>query len=188
MTNQSATERRESFRIDMMAYVAAEPKTEALPDPTDYFKTLQSIALVSELNVLEQEFNLISERIKDLASKKSIDLLHRQVEILSRLNVDQTLQSHSLTSQLINISEGGCSVAFEQEYKAGDIIAIGLVLHPNFFTIFTFAEVINSNFCEGHFQTHLNFTALSDRQEQQLMKHMFQAQTESKKHQVNTDI
>ena len=179
MSNNTQDERRESFRIEMLAYVKATVKDERIKDPQDYFRDLQSIALVSELKALDQEYFLISERIKDLAGKKSVDLLHQQLTILSKLAISQTLSDQSLIAKPVNVSEGGCFVELDSAFKKDSIVALALVFQPSYFSLITFAKVINTD--DNSNNTHLQFIEMSDRQQQLLVKHMFQAQTESKK-------
>jgi hypothetical protein len=179
MSKQTPDERRESFRIEMLAYVKATEIDGHIKDPQDYFRDLQSIALVSEMKALDQEYFLISERIKDLAGKKSIELLHQQINILSKLAISQTLSEQSLVAKPINISEGGCQVTLEKTFKTDETIALALVFQPSYFSLITFAKVVSVD--DNSHSTHLQFIDMSERQQQLLVKHMFQAQTESKK-------
>lgn len=174
-------ERRESFRIDMQAYVKVMPSDNARINPEDYFSELKSMALVSELKALDNDYFFVSERIKDLAAKKSVDLLQQKVNILSQLMVHQTLEEQSLSAQTINISEGGCLFHSDTRYATGQKLAIAIAFQANFFTLFSFADVVESP-PESN-DLHLQFSGLTERQQQQLIKHMFQAQTDSKKQQ-----
>ena len=50
------SERRDSFRIEMSAYISHKPKLAELALATDYFRDLESLTLNCELNNLKLEF------------------------------------------------------------------------------------------------------------------------------------
>lgn len=182
MAKTQENERRDSFRIDIKASVELANFDENIPLANDYFRQLESLSLMSEYAAMDQELNGIVERIKDLAAYKSIELIRKQVSILSKMHTAQELASRNLISQTINISEGGCAVNSENDYRLNDKVAIAIVFHPTYFALFTIGTVIDvEKSSNDATKYHLQFDDLTEKQTQQLLKHMFQAQTAQKK-------
>lgn len=175
-------DRREAFRVDIKAAVALEPRDGTRTDPADYFQQLHTLSLYSHFQQLDQELNQVVDRIKDLATAKSIDILRRQVAALSKINTIKSMSDGDLTTRAVNISEGGCAFEMTTPVSIGDEFASAIIFHPSYFALFVFARVIDiSQTDNGHQQIHLQFQEMTDKQNQQIMKHMFQAQTEQKK-------
>lgn len=180
-TDSNQEDRREAFRVDIKASVALQKRTDELVDPADYFQQLHTLSLYAQFQQLDQELNQVAERIKDLATFKSIDILRRQIGALSKISTVQSLADGELSSQTVNISEGGCSFETDQAMAIGDEFATAIVFQPSYFALFLFASVVELNTNDqGRQQVHLRFKDHSDRQTQQIVKHMFQAQTEQK--------
>jgi len=173
-------ERRDSFRLEMTAYTSHKPKHIEFPLSADYFRELESIALNSELNNLKLELNIITERIKDLATRKAIEILNSQLDIVSKLHINQAITQQELTSQSISISEGGCSMSIDVDIKEGDEVALALIFTPSYFSLFVFAQAITITDSEQPKKVHFKFLDLSERQKQLLIKTMFQVQTDAK--------
>ncbi len=181
MSNPQENERRDTFRMEMDAYLTIAKKQQPESQPIDYFRDLEALALTSEFDAVKQEIGQVSERIKDLSTKKSIELLSSQLDILSKLKTNQILAEQSLISQKISISEGGCSATLSDSVNIGDELALAIVFTPSYFSLFVFAEVITITPVQNRFKVHFKFVELTERQKQTLLKHMFQAQTDAKK-------
>lgn len=179
MTQQSGIERRDSFRIDMKASITTAPKTEELVEPGEYFRELHAVSMMSEFQALEQELIPLSDRIRDLAALKSIELIRKQLSVLAKMQINRNMQKQSLHTQTVNVSEGGCSFDTGESFAIGEQLAVALVFQPSYFALFTFATVIDKQDDTG--RIHLRFDDVSERQTQELMKHMFHAQTLTKK-------
>jgi len=177
MPSTAVNERRGSFRVNMNALISSTKLSAHYLEASEYFPELHSMALLNEANSIEQEMSLVSERIKDLAIKRTIELLRSKVSLLEKLMDIQTVREHKLKLQLIDISEGGCSTQLNKEFRKGERIAIALIFPPTYFSLFAFAEVIDIPNTEDSSHYHLAFTNLTEIQKQMLMKHMFQAQT-----------
>lgn len=180
-TDSTQEDRREAFRVDIKASIALEKRTDDRVDPSDYFQQMHTLSLYAQFQQLDQELNQVAERIKDLATFKSIDILRRQMAALSKISTVQSLSDGELSSQTVNVSEGGCAFEYQQPLAVGDEFAVAIVFQPTYFALFMFAEVVEVNSTDrGKALVHLRFKELTDRQTQQIVKHMFQAQTEQK--------
>ncbi|EAR09772.1 PilZ domain-containing protein [Reinekea blandensis] len=183
MTQNDKTpeDRREAFRVDIKASVSLQKREPERVDPADYFQQLHTLSLYAQFQQLDQELNQVAERIKDLATFKSIDILRRQISALSKISAVQSLTSGDMTSQTVNISEGGCSFDVTSPMSIGDEFATAIIFQPTYFALFMFSEVVEVTPTESNLsRVHLRFKELTDRQTQQIVKHMFQAQTEQK--------
>jgi hypothetical protein len=179
MTLQTGIERRDSFRIDMKASVTLTDRVDDMVDPGEYFRELHAVSMMSEFQALEQELIPLTDRIRDLAALKSIELIRKQLSVLAKMQINRNMQKQALHTQTVNVSEGGCAFESDEMRKVGDQVAVALVFQPSYFALFTFATVIDIESTEQ--KIHLRFDDITERQTQELMKHMFHAQTLTKK-------
>ncbi|WP_320827051.1 PilZ domain-containing protein [Reinekea sp.] len=171
-------DRRDSFRVEMNAMVSIVSLDDTrVIDASDCFPQLHAIALQSQSDVIEQEIGLISERIKDIAVRKTLDLLQQKIALMAKLIDVQTAQANSLKTQLIDISIGGCSVTLPDLLQINDRLALALIFTPSYFSLFTLATVSAHSEQGGLQKYHLNFGDLLEAQHQTLLKLMFKAQT-----------
>lgn len=170
-------ERRDSFRVDMTAFVAIAPVGANVADPGSCFPELHSLALLSESGNIDAEIAALTERVKDVTIKKTLELMHQKLSIVTKLIDIHATTQNQLDSQTINVSEGGCCLSSEQKFNDDDRLAVALIFTPSYFAHFAFATVAAIE-SDGNKNTyHLIFEALTELQKQQLLKHMFKAQT-----------
>jgi len=181
MDQTNNDDRRDSFRVNMAAMVSIHSVNDDLIDPSDCFPELHAMALLSASNNIEQEIVSLTDRIKDLATKKTIQLLHQKMSLMAKLIDVKAAQDNELTSQNIDISEGGCSVFLNEELQPGQKLAIALIFTPAYFALFSFANIAEACAEDKGFRYHLAFENLPEVQRQQLLKHMFKAQTDKSK-------
>jgi hypothetical protein len=146
-------------------------------DASDCFPQLHAIALQSQSDAIEQEISLISERIKDIAVRKTLDLMQQKIALMAKLIDVQTAQANNLRTQLMDISIGGCSVTLPNTLQVNDRLALALIFTPSYFSLFTLATVLGLSDDNGIQKHHLYFENLSEAQHQILLKLMFKAQT-----------
>ncbi|TCS42576.1 PilZ domain-containing protein [Reinekea marinisedimentorum] len=170
-------ERRDSFRVDMTAFVATAAVTDDAADAGSCFPELHSMALLSESGNIDSEIVALTERVKDVAIKKTLELMHKKLSIVTKLIDIHATTQNQLDSQTINISEGGCCITSEQQFSANQRLALALIFTPSYFAHFSFASIAAVE-NDGNKNTyHLVFEPLTEIQKQQLLKHMFKAQT-----------
>ncbi len=184
MNDTESQERRGSFRIDVTAMIKLVKPSSDPASVESYFHDLQAFALQSEMNSLNAEIDQLSERIKDIAAIKSIQLLHQQVQILAKMGAIYQTQRSALGEQTVNISEGGCSLLSDHEFALDEYLALALVSPPTYFSLFSFVRVCRCEPETDQFRIHLEFIDLTEKQRQELVRFMFQAQTNERK-QVN---
>jgi len=178
MDPSTPNDRRDSFRVEMNAMVSVVSLDDTrVVDASDCFPQLHAIALQSQSDVIEHEISLISERIKDIAVRKTLDLLQQKIALMAKLIDVQTAQANNLRTQLIDISIGGCSVTLPSTFEVNDRLALALIFTPSYFSLFTLATVCAMRDDEGVHRHHLCFESLLDVQHQTLLKLMFKAQT-----------
>lgn len=177
MDNNNTEERRDSFRVEMTAFVSIEPVDSDCIDASTCFPELHSMALLSESTNIDSEIALLTERVKDIAVKKSLELLQNKINLMTKMIDIQATQSSQLDSQTVNVSEGGCSLVTEKAIENGQRVAVALVFTPSYYAHFAFATVADQHEESGKTWLHLTFESLSETQKQHLLKHMFKAQT-----------
>ncbi len=178
MAYQNIDDRRDSFRVEMAAMISLKPAMADVIEASDCFPELHALALLSENDLVETEINLLSDRIKDLAVKKTIDLLRQQMSLIAKLIDVQTVQKNDLKNQTIDISEGGCSLTTTDSFDINDRVALALIFTPSYFTLFTIAYVTDITKQDDLQILHLGFEGLSELKTQKLVKYMFKAQTD----------
>ncbi|MEJ2044227.1 MAG: PilZ domain-containing protein [Reinekea sp.] len=181
MTETPKNDQRKSFRIDTSALIKWATLTPELTPANSYFQDLQSFALRSEIEALSTQIDQISERIKDIAALKSVSLIQQQIKILMKMGAIHQTNLSGLKIQPVNLSEGGCSFLSQQAFTQDDQIALALVFPPGYFSLFTFARVRDCLQANEQFKVHLEFNELTEKQRQELVRFMFQAQTLDKK-------
>ena len=174
-------ERRNSFRIETVAFIDSKSPRADASDAEDYFHDLQMFSLQAELNALSVQLDQLNERIKDMAALKSTQLLHQQIKILTKMSITQQAVNSQLQTQAINISEGGCSFSSKHELQVNDKKVLALIFSPSYFSLFAFARVCDCQPQDEQFIVHFEFTDLNEKQRQELVRFMFQAQTLAKK-------
>lgn len=179
MVDTISEERRESFRIDITAMASTSSDIENKISAAECFPHLNAMSVLSKSDYLNTELALINERIKDLAARKAVDLLHQQVKLLTKLMDVKSLQESELETITVNISDGGCSFLSETNGEPETRLALALVLMPSYFALFTFARLIEVTPENEKYRWHLRFENLGETDRQNLLKHMFQAQTTS---------
>ena len=171
-------DRRDSFRVEMNAMVSAvKVDGSRIVDASDCFPELHVMALQSQSTVIEQEMNLISDRIKDIAVRKILDLLQQKISLMAKLIDIQTAQANNLKTQLIDISTGGCSIVLPDTLEVGDRMALALIFTPSYFSLFTLATLTEQSDRDGLRKYHFRFENLLESKQQTLLKLMFKAQT-----------
>lgn len=177
MKQTENVERREYFRIEMTAMVSVLHANDQWVDASDYFPELHSMALLGESGNIDNEINALSERIKDITVKKTIDLLRQKISIVSKLVNINIAQNSQLVSQAVDISEKGCSVHLDQHYTVGQRLAVALIFTPSYFSLFSFATISECSMVGQQYKYLLTFEKLTEPQKQELIKQMFKAQT-----------
>lgn len=179
MTTQDADERRDSFRVNMTAFVSMTKNLDQAADASDCFPELHAMSLLSQNDTIEQELNTLSDRIKDLAVRKSLVLLREKLTLIAKLIDVKTAQENELKATSIDISEGGCSLMCKDQYVVGDQIALALIFTPSYFALFVFGTLADISSVDGEQRYHITFDPLTETQRQKLLKNMFKAQTKS---------
>jgi hypothetical protein len=161
----------------MTAFVAVTPVDDDIVDAGACFPELHALALLSESNNIDAEIAALSERIKDITTRKTIELMYKKLSIITKL-IDINATTHEqLASQTINVSEGGCCLSSDQSFSVGQRLATALIFTPSYYAHFCFSAVTEIE-KRGNINTyHLIFEPLTELQKQELLKHMFKAQT-----------
>lgn len=177
MNSTFQEDRRNSFRVDMSAFVQIEAVNKEAVDAGSCFPELHALALLSESTNIDAEITALTERIKDIAVKKTVELIHQKLSIVTKLIDIHATSSDQLSAQTINISEGGCCVNANDKYEPGQRVALALIFTPSYFAHFCFATIAEAEDTTSPESYHLIFEQLTELQKQQLLKHMFKAQT-----------
>lgn len=179
MVTQDDNERRDSFRVSMTAFVSTTKEISLAADASDCFPDLHAMSLLSQNDTIEQELNSLSDRVKDLAVRKSLLLLREKLTLIAKLIDVKTAQEKQLKATTIDISEGGCSMLCKDQYVVGERIALALIFTPSYFALFVFGTIADITEVEGEQRYHFTFDPLTETQRQNLLKNMFKAQTKS---------
>lgn len=175
------TDRRSAFRVSMTAVAEAKKADDNIVSAQECFPDLLVMSLLAESHHIDSELTEVSNRIKDIAAQKSINLLQKKISLLLRLSEVEAFSKAQLTSQSIDLSEGGCSLSTSDNYKVGDRLALAIVRPEDYFSLFAMASVADVSKAPEGYRLHLRFESLSDTQNQKLMQQMFKVQTSQAK-------
>ena len=178
MNNNNDTDQNDAFHVDMTAIVDLKPADAESSDAANCFPELHALALMSETSNIDDELTALTDRIKDITLKKSVSLLHKKLNIITSLIDIKTAQQKNSPPQSINMSEANCRLIKPKGFNIGQRVAIAIIFTPSYFTHFSFAKVSQAKAVdESRLEYLFEFENLTEAQKQQLIKHMFRAQT-----------
>lgn len=180
MSQESGDDRRSAFRVDLQCGVALCPARPELQDAEAHFSALKPFALTHEFETLSTELKALNERQQDLTTQRCISILNQQMALIFKLQQSAlTLEGH-LEQQTVNLSEGGCSFINHGDWQPEQRVAVALFMSDTFFHLYAFAKVITMGDATEKHRVHLEFQSISERQNQGIVRAMFQAQTRAK--------
>lgn len=171
--------RRQYFRIEDKASVeiAALPKGHSA---AEFFDLNPEFGLISEFQLLDIESKHLLRSIidKDKNLGQFLKVLNKKVDSLSQIvaSSHQTMPKDSI--QGINLSEGGLAIHSKEPYKAGQLLAIKLVLFPSYSGLLLEGKVLSYSKQNTPYELNIIFSDISEAHQQLIARHIMRIQSQ----------
>ncbi|MBE9527025.1 MAG: PilZ domain-containing protein [Proteobacteria bacterium] len=176
-------ERRQYYRIDdsvIFNYRVLQEDNLVTEQDKKASAAFEMIELFGQMNQqMRVTLGRIGERSADIASYlKSLD---NKIELLAEMNLFKENQSALGLRQKINLGAGGLCFCSDEKLKEGTLLAVDMILSTDLSCLHLTGHVIeafNNNGSEGQYNISIEFSDISDIEEDNIVKHIMHLQSE----------
>ncbi len=182
------SDQREFYRIKQRALLEYQVISVADLDqhaPDDFFAPCESIELINKFKKLTGESSVVLQKLSQ-QNRLLADYLYNleaRLDLLEKNVFKESMADTHATEYDIDLSEGGLSFESEKALYKGRILAISLVLLPQYQPLRIFSQVIHHEVLEGRHSIGLKFINPTPEQCQVLAKAVMKAQLAKRKKQ-----
>ena len=183
MSNQTAIERRQFYRVSDRALVDIKVLEDIDTDAESQFELAPTFSVLREFHQLDIESKHLLRQISD--KDKSLGLylksLNSKLDALARgvaLN-NRSIDESRLRE--ISLSEGGVSINTTQSISDNTPVAIQFILLPSFTSLILKGRVISSDQNGDECTAHIKFHELDSFNQQLIARHIIRKQGRDRK-------
>ena len=185
---QENQERRQYFRIEDSVRLSYQQVSQAelaarLAEHSQ--DTQNQFTVLGSLHTITQEMSGVLRKVESQTPEvaRYLKALDRKIELLGRALLNHNEDLLEQPAKAVNLSASGISFDASEPLEAGSLLEIKLLLLPDYVGMLIYGEVVTS---EGNsaddsgprFCTRVNFTHLREEDQDMLIRHVLQRQSE----------
>ena len=173
--------RRQYFRIEDKTSIEIST-LEDNKSAAEFFELSPEFGLISEFQLLDVESKHLLRTItdKDKNLGQFLKVMNKKLDSLSRV---LALNNHAVPKdsiQNVNLSEGGVSIASNQQFNDQQRLAVKLILLPTYSGLLLEGSVLSCIGDKAPYELHIEFINISDAYKQIIARHIMRIQSTNK--------
>ncbi len=180
-TIEELANRRQYFRVD--DHVSVEwAVIDNDQNPGEFFDLNPEFGLISEFQLLDVESKHLLRTLtdKDKNLGQFLRVMNRKLDSLARVIALSHADTTQASIQAVNISEGGIALPSDRQVKAGQRVAVKLILLPSYSGLLLTGQVLSCQNTAAPYQVHIEFTDISEAHQQLIARHIMRKQSQGK--------
>lgn len=147
-----------------------EPEFKLVDDDALIAMMPSAFQLMAQVNQVEQRVLPLMSNLKQETAELAeyLNLQNRKIDLVLQMQLANSLEAH-YRCKGVSFGGSGVKVSHQQAIEVGTVLEIKLLVSEENIAVYAIAEVIDCQQVENRYHWHLDFTSISDGDQEQLV-------------------